>query len=207
MNISLLNFTKDCSKLIADAGHTCYSSTAEGNDDRFIRDRIKDGHESIIEHGVATFKISGISRACSHQLVRHRLASYSQASQRFCDPGDWEPVQPPSLWSEQRRKVFFTLIEQSKLAYKQLRYLGMKKEDARYVLPNATPTEIVMTANLREWRHFIKLRCSLRAQWEIREVALIILYHLYMDVCPAAFGDLFKEFLIDNEENRSKLLG
>ena len=199
MEIQLLNYTVDGERLIEHAGRVCYgfgkkcykpASTHDAG--WFIRSLIKRGHESVVEHAVATFKFSGISRACSHQIVSHRLASYSQESQRYVSHYGWEPVEPP-FPSDEARNTFLAAIKYAKIAYRELMKMGMRKEDARFVLPNATPTCIVMTANLREWRHFIKMRCDKAAQWEIRDVALQVLERLY-NTYSNVFVDLYEEF-------------
>ena len=154
---------------------------------------IQVGHLSPIEHSFASFYISGISRACSHQIVRHRLASYSQRSQRYCAEEEWNPIVPDSLDDGKRRWIYDGFMKNAKLAYKKLTEdFGVPEEDARFVLPNATPTELIMTANFREWRHFIKVRNTEHAQWEIREVAKRVLEQLY-EVAPEIFEDLLVE--------------
>jgi thymidylate synthase (FAD) len=176
--------------LIEHAGRVCYRSKATGDPARFVQARIREGHESIIEHGSATFEISGISRACSHQVVRHRLASYSQESQRYVDMVDPEFVIPPSIARDvEAMHIWRCHVEEIKNAYLNLRDLGIRKEDARFVLPNATATRIVMSANFREWRHFIKVRSDPAAQWEIREIARRVLQILGI-VVPSVFQDL-----------------
>ena len=177
-------------ELLMHAGRVCYRSQSKGDPGRFLRARIREGHESIIEHAVATFEISGISRACSHQLVRHRLASYSQESQRYVDMSDPQFVIPPSIASDPRAtEIWEGVVDEIKTAYQELRGLGIRKEDARFLLPNAATTRIVMTANVREWRHLIKLRTDPAAQWEIRELAHRVLDALHQ-VTPAVFQDL-----------------
>jgi len=193
MKVKLLSYTQDGEELIEYAGRVCHKSKMSGDSGKFIRWLIGVGHESVIEHAVATFEFFGISRACSHQVVRHRLASYSQESQRYCNMYEWKPIEPPSLWSEQRREAFFSITNKIKKAYIKLRELGMTKEDARFILPNATPTVVVMTANLREWRHFIKVRADSAAQWEIQAVARDVLAELYQRF-PNVFGDLYTRF-------------
>lgn len=161
----------------------------------FIRARLRSGHESIIEHCSATFDISGISRACSHQLVRHRLASYSQESQRFVDMSNPEFVFPPSIEENTEATVVLSvLVGDAHKAYNALVKLGISKEDARFALPNAITTRIVMTMNFREYRHFIKVRADKAAQWEIRDLAKEILKQLYVE-CPSVFEDLYEEFI------------
>lgn len=179
--------------LLEHAGRVCYRSESRGDPASFLQARIREGHESIIEHASATFEIRGISRACSHQLVRHRIASYSQESQRYVSMDDPEWVVPPAiLQDEGARAIWERFTEQVKEAYQALRERGIRKEDARFVLPNATATRIVVTMNFRELRHVFRLRISPQAQWEIREVAVRMLETIY-PYAPAVFGDLRDE--------------
>jgi len=196
MKVELLAVTPDPEKLIETAGRTCYLSTSrKKNPAKFVKNRIKEGHESILEHASATIKISGISRACSHQLVRHRIASYSQQSQRYVDETNYRYVVPPDIEdNEEALEVFEDCVEHCRQTYAKLRELGIKKEDARFVLPNATATTIVVTMNFRSWRHFIQLRLlEPGAQWEIKQVAKAVLYCL-SGVAPAVFQDLKDEY-------------
>jgi len=177
-------------ELLEHAGRVCYRSQSRGDPGKFLQARLREGHESLIEHASVTFEISGISRACSHQLVRHRLASYSQESQRYVDMSDPQFVIPPDIAANPRAmEVWNGVMDEIKAAYRELRGLGIRKENARFLLPNATATRIVMTANLREWRHIIKLRTDPAAQWEIRELAHRVLGILYQ-VAPSVFQDL-----------------
>ena len=180
--------------LLEHAGRTCYRSEAKGRPDRFLKARIREGHESLIEHASITFEISGISRACTHQLVRHRIASYSQESQRYVEMSAPELVVPPAISeSPQAMEVWQEFMGQVAHAYSRLRELGVRKEDARFVLPNATATRIVVTMNLRSLRHFIEVRSDKAAQWEIRNVALEMLRQAYA-VVPAVFEDLYDRY-------------
>jgi len=181
--------------LLEHAGRACYRSAPKGDAGRFLMSRIREGHESIIEHASATFEISGISRACSHQLVRHRLASYSQESQRYVDMSDPEFVVPPdiadnaqalALWEDFQHTVVET--------YQRLRALGIRKEDARFVLPNAASTRIIVTMNFRTLRHFFSVRCDQAAQWEIRALALEMLRQIHA-LAPSVFDDLHRRFI------------
>ena len=179
--------------LIEHAGRVCYRSESRGNPAAFLRARLREGHESIIEHASATFEISGISRACSHQLVRHRLASYSQESQRYVDMSDPDLVVPDAVKaSPEAYEVWSSFVDQVKDVYSDLRGLGIRKEDARFILPNAAETRIVMTMNFRELRHFFRLRLAPVAQWEIRRVALEVLKQLAPHA-PTVFGDMLAE--------------
>ncbi len=133
---------------------------------------IESGHTSVLEHIVASFAVSGISRACSHQLVRHRLASYSQQSQRYVVQHPFRYVKPESIEEDEATDVLYTQAMMAIMnAYSGLILSGIPEEDARYVLPNACETNIVVTMNLRELSHFCALRRCNRAQWEIRELA------------------------------------
>ncbi len=184
-------------ELLEHAGRVCYRSESKGEPGEFIQRRIREGHESIIEHASLTFEVSGISRACSHQLVRHRIASYSQESQRYVDLSDPEFVVPPCIAEKPAAvEVWNGLVQQMKGAYRELRRLGIRKEDARFLLPNATATRIVVTMNFRELRHFFKVRCDRAAQWEIRALAREMLRLAYQ-VAPSVFEDLYREFIIE----------
>ena len=177
-------------ELLEHAGRVCYRSQGGSDPGRFLRARIREGHESLIEHASATFEISGISRACSHQLVRHRLASYSQESQRYVSMDEPEWVLPPAITSDaEALAIWERFSEQVRAAYRALRERGIRKEDARFVLPNATATRIVVTMNFRELRHMFHVRISPQAQWEIRALCVRML-ELVHAVAPNVFGDL-----------------
>jgi thymidylate synthase (FAD) len=181
--------------LLEFAGRSCYRSVPRGQPGKFLKARIREGHESIIEHASVTFEITGISRACSHQLVRHRIASYSQESQRYVDMMAPEFVVPPSVdKSPQARAVWDEFMDGATSTYHRLRDLGVRKEDARFVLPNATATRIIVTMNLRTLRHFFSVRCEKAAQWEIRSLALEMLRQVYVHA-PSVFGDLYDRFI------------
>lgn len=142
----------------------------------------KSGHTSILEHASATFEVKGISRSCSHQLVRHRMASYCQESQRYVkyldfDPkkvGEYAVIPDFAVKDIGNAHCLATSVEASMRAYQLMVKNGVKPEDARFVLPEAMKTSIVMTMNFRELFHFFDLRTSKRAQWEIRSLAYAI---------------------------------
>jgi thymidylate synthase (FAD) len=192
---SFLRHDGGAEALLEHAGRTCYRSESRGRPGKFLQSRIREGHESIIEHASVTFEISGISRACSHQLVRHRLASYSQESQRYVDMAAPEFIVPPSVAEYPQAQVvwdeFMTRVSDT---YRQLRELGVRKEDARFVLPNATTTRIIVTMNLRALRHFISVRGEKAAQWEIRALALEMLRQVH-SVAPSVFSDLYDRLI------------
>jgi thymidylate synthase (FAD) len=192
LEVELLTITPDAEKLIEAAGRTCYDTADRAADDsaaKFIGMLIRRGHLSVLEHASATFRIRGVSRALSHQLVRHRLASYSQRSQRYVGEAGFPYVAPPTLTADgEAKRVFDEAVENARASYEKLISLGVPREDARFVLPNATATEIVVTANFREWRHVLALRGHPTAQWEIRRLAIAVLRELKKEA-PAAFAD------------------
>lgn len=147
------------------------------------------GHFSVLEHASFTFGIEGISRACSHQLVRHRIASYSQQSQRYVAVKERFPaIIPPSIAENpQLAGRFEQFLADCHSLYGELMAAGIPAEDARFVLPNAAETKLVMTMNARELRHFFALRCCRRAQWEIRAMATEML-RVCQPVAPLLFA-------------------
>lgn len=181
MNVTLLNFTPSPEKTIILAARLCYSDSnisqlAEKVKDvsyeKFLGKILKMGHLSVLEHASFTFGIEGISRATSHQLVRHRLASYSQQSQRYVKFKEPEFVAPPSVKKNPKiAKKFSDAVASIYNFYNEMLEAGIPAEDARYALPNAAETKIIVTMNARELLHFFGLRTCERAQWEIREMA------------------------------------
>ncbi len=194
MKVELINHTPDPDRAAAHAALNCYREKIpdkEEMDNGLILDilnQIKDsGHHSVIEHASFTFAVHGVSRALTHQLVRHRLASYSQQSQRYVDIDDFQPVIPESILDDEHAsEIFNDLMEKIQKIYNELKDSDIHKEDARYVLPNATKTNIIITMNARELWHFFSLRCCRRAQWEIRDMADRML-ELCKDVSPIIF--------------------
>ena len=191
MEVKLLNHTPEPEKTVYLAARQCFSLDfpEEGNKEdweKLIKFLISHQHFSPFEHVSFTFSIQEISRACSHQLVRHRLASYSQQSQRRVTQ-DLIFIFPPSIQKEEKtREIYKNTMIQLYNIYHQLCNLGIPKEDARYVLPQAIATNIVVTMNARELFHFFEERLCLKAQWEIRELANKML-QLCLDVSPTIF--------------------
>jgi thymidylate synthase (FAD) len=205
LKVALLRHTEEPERAVAAAAKLCYSESGameleEGLDEaetqKFLSILIKMGHLSPIEHASFTFAVEGVSRALTHQLVRHRLASYSQQSQRYVAEDSFGFVVPPSVQKNpEAMEAFSSLMESVQASYSQIRSLIAKdfeqglesegysppkakaaaeklaNEDARFVLPNACETKIVITMNARELLHFFEQRCCERAQWEIRELA------------------------------------
>ena len=180
------------------AGRVCYKSESRISDDsaeKFISNIIKSGHESVIEHVSLTFKII-CDRGVTHEIVRHRLASYSQESTRYCNYaadkfGNELTFIKPCFWNDDDENflIWKDTMAQIEKNYIELLKNGAKPEQARSILPNSLKTEIFMTANLREWRHFLKLRTSTRAHPQMREVALQIL-KILSEKLPIIFADI-----------------
>lgn len=171
MKITVMDYTSLPINLISLSAGTCY-----GKDDapaKRAETAFKRGHMSVFEHAKVTVYIEGISRACANQLVRHRMASYCQESQRYVKvdtTGDQWYVMPPSVSLKGKTYYKFIMLQAAK-AYHALLDSGIAPEDARYVLPNACKTNIMMTMNVRELFHFFALRDDSHAQWEIRKLA------------------------------------
>jgi thymidylate synthase (FAD) len=186
LKVKLLRFTADAEILCGTAAQTTIKTgkpteILEKMDSETAKQKIKRvtgyGHASVIEHAYFTFSLEDVSRAMTHQLVRHRIASYTQQSQRYVTYDTLEKyVTPSSIMNNQEaKKIFDDTLEKMSETYQRLLKMGIPKEDARFILPNAAKTNIIVTMNARELRHFFNLRCCARAQWEIREVAVEML--------------------------------
>ena len=197
MQVFLLTHTPDPLKTVAMAAKLCYSPSkiaelaerVEGEDQAgFVDKIISMGHLSVLEHAVFTFGVEGISRATSHQLVRHRVASYSQQSQRYVKVGEsFEHVVPHTVSGDgELLRKFEDAVSMIHEVYGELVDAGVPAEDARYLLPNAAATKIIITMNARELLHFFSIRCCERAQWEIRDMSVEML-KLAMKAAPAFF--------------------
>ena len=171
MNVSLIQQTPDPVATIAKIASICYDSNP-ADPMKLVKHLYKNGHHSVFEHIYFTFKIAGISRACSHQLVRHRMCSFTQRSQRYCTENGFKYVIPPSI--EDKDSTMFEYVEGMVKSRDTYDYLQMTQnaptEDARYVLPNACCTDIYLSCNLRELIHICNERLCSRAQWEIRNL-------------------------------------
>lgn len=206
MNVELLQYPEDPERAVATAARLCYAPVgAKELMDTMPPERVrsvlstimKSGHFSTLEHVSYTFAVDGVSRALTHQLVRHRMASFNQQSQRYVKFDDgFDYVEPPEIAADEgAHAIFEECMTQCAEAYAKLRALKdadghdvVKKEDARFVLPNAAETKIVITMNIRELLHFFSLRCCNRAQWEIRELAHRML-ELVRPTAPYIFMD------------------
>jgi thymidylate synthase (FAD) len=198
LQVSLLYHTENPELAIATAARQCYAPVSAAElmqkmDDaaahKVLKTIMGSGHYSALEHASYTFAIDGVSRSLTHQLVRHRLASFNQQSQRYVKAGEVNVVTPPSVSAEDEALAAFDkAIDTSYDVYAQLLAAGIPAEDARYVLPNACVTKIVVTMNIRELLHFFELRCCNRAQWEIRALACKML-ELAEPTAPFIFMD------------------
>lgn len=212
MKVKLLEYTPNAEKLIASAAKLCYSSSGiedlqnnldKEKVDKFLNMLMSYGHESPIEHVSFTFGIEGVSRSLTHQLVRHRIGSYSQQSQRYVRLDQFEYVIPPSVEKdEEAKKIYIEAMKNCQKSYDDIASILKEKyinnglrdidaekkaiEDARYVFPNACTSKIIVTMNARSLMNFFRHRCCNRAQWEIRELAEIMLFEV-KDVAPTLF--------------------
>lgn len=196
MHVELIAWTPNPERTVAAAARLCYSPASAAEIARvmppektrsFVEKLVEMGHQSPLEHVSFTFAIDGVSRALSHQLVRHRIASYSQKSQRYVDEKEFTWIMPPSIEKNPAAKeIFEAQIKSIRRCYAEL-CAAVPREDARYILPNACETKLVVTMNARSLLHFFRVRCCRRAQWEIRRLAGMMLAEVRR-VAP----DLFK---------------
>ena len=169
MKVTLIQHTPNPIDTISTIASICYDSNPQ-NPMKLVEHLYKSGHHSVFEHIYFTFKIEGISRACSHQLVRHRHCSFTQRSQRYCSEDGYDFVNPVQGLDDIRYSIFFDMICDNAKNYSELQECGLNNEDARYILPNACCTEMYLSCNLRELIHIANERLCAKAQWEIREV-------------------------------------
>lgn len=186
MLVKLIRCTAAPEELCGEAAALC--TGYEGNPLNALKGALSRGHESIAEHATFTFRIEGVSRALLAQLTRHRIASFSVQSQRYVDMEDMPVVVPPSIESD---KVLYDeyreLMERVNSFYRWAVLRGVPKEDARYVTPQAACTKLIVTMNARELTHLFELRTCNRAQWEIRQMA-----DLMLEECMVVAPELFK---------------
>ncbi len=184
MNVKLIGFTPDPEKIPAMAAKLTHSKTKPQDlgktSDKELKAILEQvvglGHTSVVEHAIFTFAISDVSRSLTHQLVRHRIASFSQQSQRYVNLNEPVYVTPPKIAkSKQMKKAYDQTMKMIWKEYNKLLEMDIPAEDARYVLPNATCTNIIVTMNARSLLNFFELRCCLHAQWEIRALANLML--------------------------------
>ncbi|MDH4222349.1 MAG: FAD-dependent thymidylate synthase [candidate division Zixibacteria bacterium] len=195
MKVELMAITPQAEDIIEKACRTCYLSFHRYNPpsstEELIKKVIRKRHYSVLEHAYATFRIKGASRVFTHEMVRHRLMSPSQESQRYVEYGktkEFEYVIPPTVEITSFRNEFEKIALKLKDFYEEMVKAGIPKEDARYILPNAAVSEIVVSANFRELRHIFEVRCVPRAHWEIREICLEMLKIMKKEA-PLVFWD------------------
>lgn len=179
-------------------GRVCYKSESritEESAEKFIRNIINSGHESVIEHAKISVRVV-CDRGVTHEIVRHRLASYSQESTRYCNYSDDKfggelTFIKPVFWDESSEEYLCwkNAMQEAEKAYISLINMGTSPQEARSVLPNSLKTEIVMTMNLREWRHFFGLRTSKKAHPQMREIACMMLQN-FKQIIPEVFDDI-----------------
>jgi thymidylate synthase (FAD) len=195
-SVELLWITPAPEKQIEIAGRTCYKSEdkiTEDSAEKFCQKMRESGHHAMLEHACASFRII-TDRGITHEIVRHRLASYAQESTRYCNYGadkfgnECSFIEPPGL-DRHQRYAWVKACKQAEEQYLQMLNNGSTAQIARAVLPNCLKTEIVMTANLREWRHFVTLRTSKAAHPQIRPIAANIWAYLN-NIAPSIFEDL-----------------
>lgn len=198
MNVVLIHHTPEPERTVAMAARLCYSAVGAADlaqtmsvqqVEQLVTKIVALGHFSTLEHVNFTFAVEGVSRVLTHQLVRHRIASYSQQSQRYVKEHDFEYIVPPSIQGNvAAQQCYEQLMRTIRTTYDQLVSLGVHQEDARYCLANATETKIVITMNARALLHFFELRCCSRAQWEIRRLAEAMLSAV-RKVAPLLFAN------------------
>lgn len=178
MKVTIKNYTRNPMQTISEAAGICYGK--KDYSEKRVKRCFNNGHLSVFEHASVSFLVEGISRSCSHQLVRHRIASFSQGSQRYVKgcPGNVIPLTIES--NEKALDAFVNALFVCQSAYKvMIDECGIPAEDARYILPNASETSLVVTMNWRELFHFLDLRTDKAAQWEIRELAFNMIEQLH----------------------------
>jgi thymidylate synthase (FAD) len=185
MKVKLISHTPEPERMVAMSARLCYSPVgaeelvekmSSTQVEKLVSKIVEMEHLSTLEHVSFTFAIEGVSRVLTHQLVRHRIASYSQQSQRYVSEHDFEYIIPPTVAANKiAKEKFEQLMDRIQSTYNELIELGVHKEDARYCLANAAETKIVVTMNARTLLHFFELRCCVRAQWEIRSLAELML--------------------------------
>ena len=221
MKVELISYSNLGEKVCGIASKTCVSEDIPGVDDddddvmKSLKSAMSSDHMAVLEHWSATFAVSGVSRALTHQLVRHRMASYAQQSQRYVDMSEAAYIIPESIDKCLAPATpdgcplnieYVNAIRKCEEVYRKLVGAGIYPEDARYVLPNACTTNIIITMNARELRHFFSLRCCERAQWEIRELANRML-KICKEVSPTIFDDAGPSCVRDGFCRESKSCG
>lgn len=182
MKVTLIQATPNPIETIAQIASICYDSDPK-NPLGLVKHLYRNGHHSVFEHIYFTFKIEGISRACSHQLVRHRHCSFTQRSQRYCSEDGFKVILPPSIEKDYPSECDYEhIVRDIDEAYAELQNNGIPNEDARYILPNACETSLYLSCNLRELIHMSNERLCSKAQWEIRQLVQQMVYCVNADL-------------------------
>lgn len=215
-HVTLLGYTPDPDRIVAAAARLCYSDIPAGSimkeqDSSSVESLLlhlrKSGHNSPFEHASFTFSLDRMSRVTSHQLVRHRIASYSQRSQRYVSMTQPNVVVPPTIAADKEaEQMFLDQVRASHCTYLDLVKRGIPKEDARYILPHGWTTSLVMTMNARELHHFFALRLCRRAQWEIQDVARGMLREV-QKVAPVIFNLAGPSCVVNGKCNEARPCG
>jgi thymidylate synthase (FAD) len=207
-SVELMAITPNAEQVIELACRTCYLSFHRYNPpsstEELIKKVIGKKHHSVLEHASATFRIKGGSRTFTHELVRHRLMSPSQESQRYVEYGktrNFDVVLPTSIEESAFKQDYLETAARCEKLYSEMVRADIPKEDARYVLPGGTTSEIVISANFREFRHIFEVRCNPRAHWEIRGISLKML-----KILKSKAPIIFYDFVIDEETNSAKII-
>lgn len=196
LEVKIIDCTVDPLASISYASRTAYNSHEKEDirkREEFVRARLKNGEDNLLEHAYVQLEISGISRACLQQLVRHRQGVvYTVQSQRYVSQENAEFIEPDEIYHNPvADAIYQSSVQYAKEAYKRLLNMGIKKEDARYLLPESSTTRLVVTYNLRALRHLLRMRLNKRAQWEIRALVAKV-----KEVCTNKWGsDFFAEGL------------
>jgi len=220
MKVQLIKWTDNPDYTAALSARVCYSpletdkiKLSDKEVGKLIRRILKSGHHSVLEHVSFTYALEGVSRVATHQLVRHRLASYSQQSHRYTKIKEDQFVQPPDIQNNKKAYDLYQKAIQNAIGtYDELIDMGIKREDARFIIPQGVSSNIIVTMNARELLHFFTLRCCVRAQWEIRSAAIEML-RLAKTKAPVIFenagpscvrGRCFEEHPCENIEEIRK---
>lgn len=198
----------DIMKHIEEVGRTCYKSEDKITDTSykgFIKRLVKRQHGAMLEHGTVTAKLV-VDRGVSHELVRHRLASFAQESTRYCNYGSLGLtfVKPSAVSVPVLKSIWTNAMQIASNAYLSMLDLGCPPQQARAVLPNSLATSLVVTANLREWRTIFSLRCAPDAHSDMRYIMLQTLEKMY-NLFPPVFEDIYKQYFKDDEADEAKL--
>lgn len=192
MDIDIIQYSEQYFDIICKAGHLCYGVTKNPCSD-FIKKLIKNSHESVLEHAFITLKFKNATRSFMAQITRHRLASFSIKSQHFVDHSDFA-YKPIDTANKNIQSIYDNSIKAIRISYNMLRKEGVPHYIARDILPNCAYTDIFMTANIREWRHIFKLRCSTNNTPEMH-LNMIKALKLVYNIMPECFEDLINEYV------------